>query len=345
VELARRRQVVSAARERWRTAGAELARLLRLDPTSLVEPIEPPFLPITVIDAGASIDGLIPIALTTRPELAGSQAVVQATLARLKQEKIRPLVPSLALRSVSTNPSGTLGYGVFGGGVNDQLKNFSGRFDIDMQLLWEFQALGFGNRARMNERRAEYEVATLDLFRTQDRIASEVARAFAEVRSAAERLNQAEPALRDAVELVNKSLDGLGQTRRVGDAILLVVRPQEAVAAVQALGQANADFFAAVGDYNRAQFRLYRALGHPAQCLAGAVPTRPSEPAVPEIPPANPAPALGPRLQIGGGIPSTMVPEIPLADMAQERQEVGPRLGIGSGAPSGTMPEIPRVYR
>jgi hypothetical protein len=263
----------------------------------------------------------------------------------LKQEKIRPLVPSLALRSVSTNPSGTLGYGVFGGGINDQLKNFSGRFDIDMQLLWEFQALGFGNRARMNERRAEYEVATLDLFRTQDRIASEVARAFAEVRSAAERLNQAEPALRDAVDLVNKSLDGLGQTRRVGDAVLLVVRPQEAVAAVQALGQANADFFAAVGDYNRAQFRLYRALGHPAQCLAGAVPTAPTEPPAPEIPPAksvSDSREVGPRLRTGGGIPDAIVPEIP---SAARMPDVGPRLGIGSGALGGTIPEIPHVER
>ena len=93
--------------------------------------------------------------------------------------------------------------------------------------------------------------------------------------AAAERLNEAEPGLREAVELANRSLEGLGQTRRVGDAVVLVVRPQEAVAAVQALGQANADFFAAVADYNRAQFRLYRALGHPAQCLAGAVPAAP----------------------------------------------------------------------
>ena len=44
------------------------------------------------------------------------------------------------------------------------------------------------------------------------------------------------------------------------------------MAAVQAFAQANADFFAAVADYNRAQFRLYRALGHPAQCLANNVP-------------------------------------------------------------------------
>ena len=152
-----------------------------------------------------------------------------------------------------------------------------------MQLLWEFQALGLANRARVNERSAEHEVAILELFRTQDRIAAEVVRAFAEVRSAAERLAEAEPALREAVELVNRNLDGLGQTRRVGEVLVLVIRPQEAVAAVQALAQANADFYAAVADYNRAQFRLYRALGHPAQCLAGSVPG-----AQPDPPPAVP---------------------------------------------------------
>lgn len=289
VELGRRKQVTVAARERWRTASAELARLLRLDPSAVVEPAEPPFLPVTVIDPNVMVDDLIPIALTTRPELAGSQAVVQATLTRLKQEKLRPLVPSLALRSVSTNPSGSLGYGVFGGGPNDSLKNFGGRFDIDMQVLWEFQALGFGNRVRVQERKAEYEVATLELFRTQDRVAAEVVAAFAQVRAAADRLAQAEPALREALDLVTRSLEGMSQTRRVGDVLTLVIRPQEAVAAVQALGQANTDFFSAVADYNRAQFRLYRALGHPARALAGSVPGESN--ATPNPPPAaQPAP-------------------------------------------------------
>lgn len=272
VELARRRQAAIAARERWRTASAELARLLRLNPSAVIEPTEPPFLPVTVIDPEVAIDGLIPIALIARPELAGNQALVEATLARLKQEKIRPLVPSLAIRSVSTNPSGTLGYGLFGGAGSGTPGSYGSRFDIDMQLVWEFQAFGLANRARVNERRAEHAAAILEQFRTQDLIAAEVVRAFAQVRAAAERLNEAEPALREAIELVNKSIEGLGQTRRVGEGLVLVVRPQEAVAALQAFAQANNDFYGAVADYNRAQFRLYRALGHPAQCLSSSVP-------------------------------------------------------------------------
>ncbi len=308
VELARRRQVVFAARERWRVAGAELGRLLRLDPSLLLEPAEPAFLPVTVIDPTATVDTLIPIALSSRPELGGHEAVVRATLARLKQEKLRPLVPSLAIRSVSTNPSGSLGYGSFGGGRNDRLQDFSGRFDIDVQLLWEFQSLGLGNRARVAERRAENESAILDLFRTQDRIAAEVVQAFAQVRAAAERLNEAEPALREAIELTTRSLDGLGQTRRLGDAVVLVVRPLEAVAAVQALGQANADYFSAVSDYNRAQFRLYRALGHPAQCLAGAVAEPPTAMEPSSDPPNSPVPTPGldvtpPAASVPAGLP------------------------------------------
>lgn len=281
-ELGHRKQVVSSSRERWRVASAELARILRLDPSSLVEPNEPPFLPITVIDPEATIDGLIPVALMNRPELAEHQAVVQATLARLKQEKIRPLVPSLAIHGTSTTPSGSLGYGLFGGGLNGTYGDFASRFDIDVQLLWEFEALGFGNRARVQERRAEHQAATLDLFRTQDRVAAEVSTAFAQARSAGERVNDAEPALKEGIELVTKTVEELGQTRRIGDSLLLLLRPQEAVAAVQTFAQASTDFFAAVADYNRAQFRLYRALGHPAQCLANAFPSNVPLPPLPD---------------------------------------------------------------
>ena len=46
------------------------------------------------------------------------EVAVQATLERLKAERQRPLVPSILLRSVSTNPSGSLGIGSFGGGFH-----------------------------------------------------------------------------------------------------------------------------------------------------------------------------------------------------------------------------------
>src|SRR5205823_1646476 len=104
-----------------------------------------------------------------------------------------------------------------------------------------------------------------ELFRLQDRVAAEVAQAYAQARSAASRLGKAEAGLKDAADSANKNLAGLGQTKTAGGAapgskvIVFVIRPQEVVAAVQALVQAYGDYYGAVGDYNRAQFRLYRA--------------------------------------------------------------------------------------
>jgi outer membrane protein TolC len=265
-ELARRRQAVAALRERWQTAGAELARVIRMDPTARFEPAEPPILQVTLVDPATPVDDLIAIGLRCRPELAARQAIVQATLAQLKQERIRPLLPSVLLRGVSTANPG-LGGGVFGGGVNSTMDKFSARSDWEAQLVWEIQNLGFGNRARVRERQAEHQAALIDVFRVQDRIAAEVAQAFAQAQSARDRLGDADAGLKEAADTLDKSLEGLRQTRRAGELLVLIVRPSEAVLALQALAQANADYFATIADYNRAQFRLYRALGQAADCL------------------------------------------------------------------------------
>jgi outer membrane protein TolC len=268
--LASRRQAVVSLRERWQTSSAELARVIRLDPTVRFEPAEPPVLQITLVEPAISVDDLIAIGLRCRPELAARQAIVQATLAQLKQEKIRPFLPSVLLRGMSTSNPG-LGGGVFGGGVNSTWSHFSARSDWDAQIVWEIQNLGFGNRARVKERQAENQAAMIDVFRVQDRVATEVAQAFAQVQAALERIGYAEAGLKDAVDTLDKSMEGMKQTRRAGELLVLIIRPSEVVQALQALAQANSDYFAAIADYNRAEFRLYRALGHAAECLTALI--------------------------------------------------------------------------
>src|SRR5262249_24313251 len=144
------------------------------------------------------------------------------------------------------------------------------RSDFDIQLLWQLENLGFGNRARVNERRAENQLAVLELFRSQDRVAAEVAQALAQVRSAADRLGDAHSELKFATNSLKQNLEGAKEFKRLqGNIYLLVIRPQEVAAAIQALTQAYKDYFGAVTDYDRAQFRLYHALGHPAQWISG----------------------------------------------------------------------------
>src|SRR5262249_54030736 len=93
-----------------------------------------------------------------------------------------------------------------------------------------------------------------------------------------------------------KNLKGLGETKTAGGATpgskvtVLVIRPQEVVAAVQALSLAYTDYYGVVADYNRAQFRLYRALGQPAQALSGEGSDLPSTPIN-----CNPTDRIAPR--------------------------------------------------
>ena len=141
----------------------------------------------------------------------------------------------------------------------------------------------------------ETEPAVLESFRLQDRVAAEVVQAHAQIESARERVKDAEAGLKDALDSVEKNFEGLTQTKRAGNLVLLVVRPAEAVASVQALAAAYADYYVALADFNRGQFRLYRALGHPARFVLGPETTSGDCPAVPEpvaprMPPAQPEP-------------------------------------------------------
>jgi outer membrane protein TolC len=297
-EAARRRQARDAARERWRLASAELNRLLRLDPATLLQPLEPPHLRVTLLEGDFRVDDLIPVALTNRPELASQQALVQATLQKLREERLRPLIPSVLLRGSSTPVTGTLAGGLYGGGPNSDMSNFGARSDFDVQVLWEFQNLLCGNRAKVRERRAENQVAVLELFRLQDRVAAEVVQAHAQVVSANTRAAEAERELKEALDSMEKNFEGLGQTKRPGgDVLILVIRPAEVVAAVQALAQAYTDYYSAVADSNRAQFRLYRALGHPAGTITHA-----DTPCVPPTPPGK-----SPKTEMGVA-PKTAAP-------------------------------------
>ena len=141
------------------------------------------------------------------------------------------------------------------------------RFDLDLQVLWQLDNLLFGNVGRIHQRQAENRLAVVELFRRQDLVAAEVAQAYAQALQAARRVEIAENETKLARESVEKNLPALRATKGGDEKFILIVRPQEVVAAVQALEQSYADYYGAVADANRAQFRLYRAMGQPAQEL------------------------------------------------------------------------------
>jgi outer membrane protein TolC len=269
-QLADLRQAVATLRQQWEIASADLTQVLRLNPAATVVPLEPPHLQVTLISPQEPVDNLIPIGLTNRPELAANQALVQATLTRLKEERWRPLIPSVVLMGTPAQMTagGYLMGGIYGSGVSGQGNPWAGRFDPNVQILWQLRNLGFGNKALVRERQAQVDEATIELFRVQDRVAAEVARAHSQVKWAEVRVREAETGLKQAQANYAGNLRGLEETSRIEKTLVLVIRPQEAVAALRQLAVAYGNFFATVNEYNRAQFRLFRALGYPAEMLA-----------------------------------------------------------------------------
>jgi outer membrane protein TolC len=269
-QLARMEDVIASAREQWRLASADLTQVLRLDPTATVIPIEPPNLRVTLISPQEPVDGLIPIGLTSRPELASQQALVQAALARIRQERMRPLIPSLILEG-SPGPAGPGSYleaGIFASGAHGSGNPSVVREDVSVGLIWQAQNLGFGNRALVRERRAEQQQLLVELFRIQDLVAAEIARAHAQLVSATTRAATAEWGLQEARLAYEGSVENLGKFEKIGPTQILVRRAFEVIDALKVLSEAFDTYFVSVNDYNRAQFRLYRAVGYAAEALA-----------------------------------------------------------------------------
>jgi outer membrane protein TolC len=257
-------QQATSAREAWRVHSADLTQVLRLDPRAVVVPLEEDHLQITLIDPATPLPELQKIALTNRPELASQGALVQAAEARIRREKMRPFLP-LVLVSGFQTPGGMLMQGsVFGIGPNSSLNQWTGRFDLSLQLVWQFDALGIGNLARIKQQRGDQSQSIIDLRRAQDRVAAEVTEAQARLQSATARVGQAERGLRASTITLNGSIEGLSQTTRFGDVLRLVYRPQEVVFALQVMKTSLDQYFTTVAEFNRAQFLLFHALGYPA---------------------------------------------------------------------------------
>ena len=258
-------QQVVAARANWRIASSRLTRVLRLNPAAVVVPLEPPHLQIAMISPRLAVADLIPVGLANRPELSSERALVQASEQRVRQERVRPLLPTVVMQGAG--PGGYFNGGVFGGGPDGGTHLYGGRFDMEVGAVWTLDNLGLGNRARVHERVAQEQRSCIDLADTQDRVAQEVVEALANLEAADAQVESAKTTVRESVITYNGTLTGIGETRAAGGLLQLINRPQEAVAALQEVKRSYDLYFTAINNYNRAQFQLYRALGYPARIL------------------------------------------------------------------------------
>lgn len=256
---------------------ARLARLLLLEATVNLSPAEPVVVPIALIPPGAPLPELVATGLQNRPEIAQNQALAAAARARWRQAQVSPLLPRVQV-----------GYsaGDFGGGINSQMSTFDGRGDGLAQATWELHNLGAGDVARARLRRAQFNEANYEMVDIQSRVAEDVTASGRLVQTRFESLQDAQRAVSEAVEMWRRlqkaafGLAGKGGT----------FEPLEPLLAEQALNQARILYLNEVIEFNKSQFRLYWAMGHPPLC---ALPK--AEPLPVEVPVAPPVyvPATG----------------------------------------------------
>lgn len=244
--------------ERVAVASAELSRVLHLDPSIRLRTQPGALEMVQLVDPDFSVEALVELAQTARPELAARMAEIVAAEYRVRQEDTRPFFPVV---SVGFSAGG------FGGGSNRQdlgvdsfFQRFGSRTDFDVMAVWSLQNLGFGNSALQKRTRAERDQAIAARGRMSNRIAREVGDAFARAESRKRQVAIAQQRLQSATEGAREELI----RTRGGEGL-----PIEALNSVSLLSEAGLALVEAIGEYDLAQFELFVAIG---QTPHGALP-------------------------------------------------------------------------
>ena len=243
-----RRGEIRKAEERLAVASARLARRLHLDPSVRIEPANTAPEVFALVDPDIATEKLLEVALQRRPEVKSRDAEVAVAETRTRQEKMRPLLPTV-----------WLGYSgaAFGGGSNltpPLLGRFGSRTDFDAYAFWTLLNFGAGNATLVKQRNAQLGGAVADRDATINLVREEVASARSEALADREQL-------RIAVEELDVAQDGYAKDlERIQQA---AGPPLEVLNNLGLLGKARESVINAVLGYNQAQFRLFVAMGSP----------------------------------------------------------------------------------
>ena len=255
-ELAIRQNDVARADEAVQVASARLAEVLHLDAPVRVVPVEQQVAPIELVSLEPTIQQMVAMGLSSRPEIGQSSQLVAAACERLKREQYAPLLPSMLLG---------VSYGGFGGGLGDTVSNFDDRLDVDVAAVWELRNFGRGDVAAQEVAQAQIEQARYREIETMDRISREIVESRSQTRSRHRQIETAQSAVKAAQQSYARNRQRINEGQGL---------PIEFLQSLQALDQAQREYLRSVTDYNVAQFRLHHALGWPSDAAVATPTTR-----------------------------------------------------------------------
>lgn len=242
-ERALREADVLRADEAVRVSSAELARLLRADPSLLIITSESAVVPLKITSIDAPAGELVSLGLSHRPELGEHHQLVAEACERLRREQYAPLVPSVLLG---------MSYGAFGGGFGGNLTDTDERFDADIVAYWEVRNLGLGERAVRDEASSRVRQARLRQAALLDRVAKDVVTAHAQVQTRAKRLDVIRAGLPSAEQSYALNRERIQNAQGL---------PIEVLQSIQSLATLRREYLNAIVDHNIAQFQLWWAMG------------------------------------------------------------------------------------
>lgn len=241
------RIALEQAREQERLAGASLAQVLHLDARVVLVAQETGMAPLTLFPTNAVMDVLVAQALSTRPELKGSQAFLAATRATKKGAVYGPLIPTLGAQVFG---------GGLGGGPDSGPSNFGPEGDYAVGLSWRIGPGGLFDSGRVGAIKARLAAAQLADARLKDQVISQVVAGLVRVNSAALQIQLATQSLATATETLRLTRE----RKQFGVGVVL-----EDIQAQQALARARSDYVNTVAEHNKAQYALSHAVGGPPE--------------------------------------------------------------------------------
>ena len=233
------------ALERQRIAAAELARVLHLDSRVDLVPQGAELVALTLVQTNAPLQALIEQALSARPELKQSAALLLAAKAEKNGALYGPLIPSLGVQAFG---------GGLGGGPDSGASNFGAEGDYLVGATWRIGGGGLFDPGRTRATKARLTATELAQTQLKDTVTTEVVTSLTRVQSLNDQIALAEQKLASADETLRLTRE----RKQFGVGVVL-----EDIQAQQDLTRARADYVTAIAEYNKAEYGLSRALGSP----------------------------------------------------------------------------------
>jgi outer membrane protein TolC len=234
---------LARARQDQRLAAASLAQTLHLDPLVELTPSEREPVPLALANTEGTAKTLVDAALSNRPELAHSAALIAAAEQARRGAVYGPIIPTLGGQAFG---------GDFNGGPGDTTANGGGRRDYVIGLSWKIGPGGLFDVGRIRASDARLSGAEIADQKLRDEIARQVLDSYTHVHSLFEQVRLARANLSAASETLRLTRE----RKQMGVGTVL-----EDIQAQQELLRARTEYVGVVTQLNREQYGLIHSVG------------------------------------------------------------------------------------